>query len=254
MNRDLWSRSFDRLPRWTCPRCRHGLLQPLANYPHVEETEYSKEEQKLPESEPDWTAERFVALLKCDVAHCGEIVAVGGNRVAELFQDDEARVQNWESALVPLFVRPAPHIIPVSKELPELCSAHLRKAFELYWLDKAACANRLRIFVERLMDHFQVPPEGKGQKKKKHHLDLFERIAEFDAMKPGHKDALDALRYVGNYGSHKGQADIEALLDCFELLEDALAELIDNKKAVLAAKAQRLIKNKGEHNWEGDDA
>ncbi|MCJ8521760.1 hypothetical protein ABID21_004931 [Pseudorhizobium tarimense] len=249
MNRDLWGYSFDKLPRWTCPHCRYGLLQPMGNYPHVEESEYSKEEQKLQESEPDWTIERFVALLKCDVAHCGEVVAVGGNRVAELYQDYEGREQRWESALVPMFVRPAPHIIPVSRNLSDACNVQLRKAFELYWLDKAACANRLRIFVERLMDHFEVPTEGKAKKKKKHRLDLSERIEEFDSIKPGHKNALDALRFVGNYGSHEGQTDTEALLDCFELLEDALAELIDEKKAVLAAKAQKLIENKGKNTW-----
>lgn len=95
------------------------------------------------------------------------------------------------------------------------------------------------------MDHFNVPTKGKGQKKNSHVLDMFERIAEFDIIKPGHKDALEAMRHVGNYGSHVGQSDKEYLLDCFELLEDALVELIDNKKAVLAAKAQKIIKNKG---------
>ncbi|WP_164830052.1 DUF4145 domain-containing protein [Sinorhizobium medicae] len=193
--------------------------------------------------------ERFVALLKCDVAHCGEVVAVGGNRVAEFFEDWNAHRQWWESVLVPMLVRPAPHIIPVSKNLSDACAMQLRKAFELYWLDKAACANRLRIFVERLMDHFQVPTQKLDKKGKPYDLNLSQRITEFDKMKPGHKDALDALRHVGNYGSHEGQGDMDALLDCFELLEDALAELIDEKKAMLAAKAKKLIQNKGKNTW-----
>ncbi|RVJ37389.1 DUF4145 domain-containing protein (plasmid) [Sinorhizobium meliloti] len=249
MNREQWAIGFDKLPRWLCPHCQNGLLHPMKDYPHVEETEYSKEEQKLQESEPDWTMERFVALLKCDVAHCGEVVAVGGNRVAEFFEDWNAHRQWWESVLVPMLVRPAPHIIPVSKNLSDACAMQLRKAFELYWLDKAACANRLRIFVERLMDHFQVPTQKLDKKGKPYDLNLSQRITEFDKMKPGHKDALDALRHVGNYGSHEGQGDMDALLDCFELLEDALAELIDEKKAMLAAKAKKLIQNKGKNTW-----
>jgi hypothetical protein len=92
-------------------------------------------------------------------------------------------------------------------------------------------------------------PEMTGNKIKTHSLDLSERIDEFEKMKPAHKDALDALRHVGNYGSHEGQADKEALLDCFELLEDALSELIDEKKAMLAAKAQTLIQNKGKNEF-----
>lgn len=249
MNRDLWSRAFNKLPQWVCPHCHQGRLQPLKNYPHVEETEYSKAEQKLPESEPDWTMERFVALLKCDVDYCGEVVAVGGNRQAEMYQDYEGREQHWESVLVPLFVRPSPHIIAVSDKLSDPCKMHLKKAFELYWLDKAACANRLRIFVERLMDDFEVTKSKILENGKPHALNLFERIQAFDEVKPGHGAALNALRHVGNYGSHEGQAEESALLDCFELLEDALAELIDEKKAMLAAKAQNLIENKGKYGW-----
>lgn len=249
MNRDLWHTGFSSLPKWTCPHCQKGSLLTMAGFPRVEETEYSKEDQNHPDAEPDWTVERFVALMKCEIPSCGEVVAVGGNRAAWMHEDYENPQQYWESTLVCSFVRPAPHIIPVSKKLSPTCEAQLRKAFELYWLDKAAAANRLRIFVERLMDHFQVPTKGKGNKSKTHTLDLSERIEEFDKMKPGHKDALDALRHVGNYGSHEGQTDHAALLDCFELLEDALAELIDEKKAMLAAKAQNLIQNKGKVGW-----
>ncbi|MDW9709521.1 DUF4145 domain-containing protein [Sinorhizobium meliloti] len=249
MNRDLWEVGFKTLPKWTCPHCQKGSLLTMHNFPRCEETEYSKDEQNKPDSEPDWTVERFVALMKCEVSTCGEIVVVGGDRQAWMLEDYEHRTQSWESILVCGFIRPAPHIIPVSGKLPHECAKQLKKAFELYWVDKAAAANRLRIFVERLMDHFKVPLKGKGKKTKIHTLDLSERIDEFDTMKPGHKDALDALRHVGNYGSHEGQADTQALLDCFELLEDALAELIDEKKAMLAAKAQKLIQNKGKNTW-----
>ncbi|MER9643200.1 DUF4145 domain-containing protein [Mesorhizobium sp. M0239] len=249
MNRDLWETGFSSLPKWTCPHCQKGSLHTMPGFPRVEETEYSKEEQNHPDSEPDWTVEQFVALMKCETPSCGEVVAVGGNRAAWLQEDCEHHRQYWESTLVCAFVRPAPHIIPVSKKLPPEGASQLKKAFELYWLDKAAAANRLRIFVERLMDHFQVPLKGKGNKTKNHTLDLSERIEEFDKMKPGHKDALNALRHVGNYGSHEGQSDTQALLDCFELLEDALAELIDEKTAMLAAKAQNLIQNKGKVGW-----
>ncbi|MCX5580282.1 DUF4145 domain-containing protein [Kaistia terrae] len=249
MRRDLWDAGFTALPKWTCPQCESGSLLTMPDFPRWEETEYSKEEQDHQDSEPDWTVERFVALMKCEVATCGEIVVVGGDRQAWMQDDYERNTQSWESILVCGYVRPAPNIIPISHNLPSECSKQLKKGFELYWVDKAAAANRLRIFVERLMDHFKVPTKGKGKKVKVHTLDLSERIDEFDTMKPGHKDALDALRHVGDYGSHQGEADAQALLDCFELLEDALAELIDQKKAMLAAKAQKLIQNKGKDNW-----
>lgn len=249
MNRELWDTGFSSLPKWTCPHCEKGTLLTMPDFPRIEETEYSKEEQNQPDSEPDWTVERFVALMKCEMPSCGEVVVVGGDRRLWLLEDYEYQRQSWETMLACGFVRPAPHIIPVSKKLPRECEVQLKKAFELYWVDKAAAANRLRVFVERLMDHFQVPTKGKGNKTKTHTLDLSERIDEFEKMKPGHKDALDALRHVGNYGSHEGQAHKEALLDCFELLEEALSELIDEKKAMLAAKAKKLIRNKGKSGF-----
>lgn len=88
--------------------------------------------------------------------------------------------------------------------MPPECAKQLSRAFELYWTDKAAAANRLRFFVECLMDHFNVPTKGKGQKKESHVLDLFERIVASDIVIPSHKDALEAMRHVGNNGSHGG--------------------------------------------------
>lgn len=244
MKRDLWNHSFSSLPKWTCPACGSGSIIAMEGFPHSEETEESKRErQNHLEWEPEWVRESFVALLKCD--ECGEVVTVAGTKRLWTYEDHESHEQCLGESLIVRHVYPAPHIIEVSGELPSECAEHLELAFELYWVDKAAAANRLRIFVERLMDHFDVPVEGKGNKEKNHALNLSERITEFEKMKPGHKDALDALRFVGNHGSHAGQSDQKALLDAFEILEGALSELVDNKKAKLAAKAKALIQSKG---------
>ncbi|NEI70979.1 DUF4145 domain-containing protein [Rhizobium lusitanum] len=245
MRPDQWQRAFLSLPKWTCPKCESGSLVPIPGFLKDHETQYSIANHTHQDFEPDWITSRFVGMLKCDIPHCGEIVTVAGDRPVVLYEDYEEETQNWESNFQPCFIRPAPHIIKVSKNLSDNCASHLKKAFELYWVDKAATANRLRIFVEQLMDQFHVPTEGKGNKKKKHKLDLSERIEEFDQIKPGHKDALHALRIVGNFGSHEGEGETQTLLDCFEILEDALAELVDEKKAKLKVKIQSLIKSKG---------
>lgn len=140
---------------------------------------------------------------------------------------------------------PAPPIITWPDKLNKTTAEHLRAAFGLFWSDRGSCANRLRIFVEVFLDDLQVPRDGLKRNKRQGKFDLSERIDALDAARRGHSKALTALRHVGNAGSHEGDADFEDLLDCFELLEDVLIELIDERRAKLEAKADALISRKG---------
>ncbi|WP_425965312.1 DUF4145 domain-containing protein [Rhizobium nepotum] len=72
-----------------------------------------------------------------------------------------------------------------------------------------------------------------------------QRIDKLEAKKSGHKDALDALRWIGNHASHSGMTSTEVLLAGFELFEGVVAELIDKKSAAKAAMAKLLIKSRG---------
>lgn len=46
---------------------------------------------------------------------------------------------------------------------------------------------------------------------------------------------------------HEGVVEFEELLDCFELLEDALIELLERRRENLDAKAQRIIDRRGKN-------
>jgi hypothetical protein len=50
---------------------------------------------------------------------------------------------------------------------------------------------------------------------------------------------------VGNVASHEGEVNRGFVLDCFELLEESLVELVEDRRAKLTAKAQRIIAGKG---------
>ncbi|WP_375679634.1 DUF4145 domain-containing protein [Rhizobium sp. T1470] len=66
-----------------------------------------------------------------------------------------------------------------------------------------------------------------------------------DAGSPDHQEALDALRHVGNVGSHEGRQDFTTLIDCFEILELALEDLIDTRRTRLSETARKLVEAKG---------
>ncbi|MBN9983077.1 DUF4145 domain-containing protein [Rhizobium laguerreae] len=155
--------------------------------------------------------------------------------------DQEQDVSFEVSTYYPQSIRPAPKIIQIPKTLNHDSRYHLQRAHELFWVDPASCANRLRIVVEYLLDQLAIARNGvKGKR-----LDLAARIERLKAVKPGHEDALTALRYVGNNGSHDGFVDFEDVVDCFDFLEEAITELLENQRAKRAARMQEIIAAKG---------
>jgi hypothetical protein len=128
-------------------------------------------------------------------------------------------------------------------EVPEHCPAEiktqLRAAFTLFWCDEAAAANRVRIALERLMDHMGV----RSRRRKPGRivsLTLHDRIEIFRSREPTIGKQLMALKLLGNTGSHRGQVQRDDLLDAFEILEHALAELIDRRTAKVEQLAREL--------------
>ncbi|UVC12133.1 DUF4145 domain-containing protein [Rhizobium sp. TH2] len=145
----------------------------------------------------------------------------------------------------PKSMYPAPPVIKVPEGLGKPCKEHLQVAYSLIWVDGGSCANRLRIFVEALLDQLKVPTTGPKGNRKNATWDLSDRIKALDAIDPGHKDSLDALRFVGNVGSHEGKVEFKTVLQCFQILENALEELINRKSEKLRAIIDNLVVSKG---------
>ncbi|MER8592396.1 DUF4145 domain-containing protein [Mesorhizobium sp. M1182] len=190
--------------------------------------------------EIDWVSlpdivSNFSLFLRCGIEKCGTVVSVHGDRQLterNSYGRDEDR---FFYLLTPKGMYPAPPLATVPDATPNPLKREFATAFALFWIDLGACANRLRIIVEKILDHQRVPAAR----------DLATRIASFKKSEPEHADTFDALRYVGNIGSHEGKASREAVLDCFELLQDAIAELFGQRKTKLSGIKQRLIAAKG---------
>ncbi|MBP2564506.1 hypothetical protein J2766_001065 [Agrobacterium tumefaciens] len=191
----------------------------------------------------------FAGFLKCDGNFCGQYVAVAGSYSLEYHYDYDPEtdepITHEANNYYPKVMTPAPEIISYPTKLNPDSKSHLRRSFELFWADHGACANRLRIVVEYLLDQLSVPRVGQKGRNKNARLDLADRINLLSATQSEHEDTLNALRHVGNAGSHDGSVDFEDLIDCYELLEDAMVELIDNRRKNLAAKAQAINARKG---------
>jgi hypothetical protein len=147
--------------------------------------------------------------------------------------------------LRPHSVYPGLPIIALPSEVPLEVQGETEAAFQLFWSDLGASASRLRTSVERVLDHFKIPRTKAGGG----YLTLNDRIKEFKKIDPAHADTFDALRHVGNVGTHLDELKREALLDAYEIYEDALNELFSKKKhkAKIAALTKKLIAAKGKY-------
>ncbi|NEI11054.1 DUF4145 domain-containing protein [Rhizobium leguminosarum] len=247
MERKHWKRSYSYFPQFVCPRCHKGNLTATKDR-YKREPKHVTNDLRDHDMQGEESEGRFIALLSCNNRLCGEIVAVAGDYVSHATIDkgpDGGLEQFWDDTFRPTSMHPAPSIITWPKSLDELPKMHLMVSFELFWVDAAACASRLRIFIETLLDQLGVGREGIKRNGKKGMLDLSERIDELDKVKPGHKSALDALRHVGNFGSHEGEPDFEDLVVCYDILETTLVELIEDKRAKLDAEIAAIIDRKG---------
>jgi hypothetical protein len=246
VERSFWTPKHPSLPPFPCPRCTVGRLKVRNDDIGYKTAHHLTMAYQEAELYPDVNGGLFHAFMVCSHEKCGEVVSVAGDFTVEYhfrghdFNNDPKVDEDFEYRVRSM--RPAPPIITFSSALDALTREHLEKSFELFWVDLGACANRLRIVVESLLDQIGVPRTRAGANK---NLDLNTRIVELDAMKPGHSDVLHALRYVGNIGSHEGEAGMTEVLDCYELLEATLEELLDNKRAKLAAKAASIKARRG---------
>lgn len=219
MERHRWRTHYSTLYPLPCPRCGKGLLKWRKDALLKREPAYSKLNRDVDPLTPELIHEVFTSFMVCEVGYCGETVVVSGfiSYADDVPPSEENPTPDWTPYYFPENFYPAPAVIPISGKLSPECTHALRSAFGLLWSDRPACANRLRSFVEHLMDQLGVPRSGP----------LSARLNRFAQTDPRHANTMEALRLVGNKGSHGGNATFADLISCFELVEAAIRDLID---------------------------
>lgn len=246
MDQSLWRSTFklEKMPAYPCPECGHGKLALRKSSYQTREGEHSKRWKYENQTEDEFEGERFIGFLVCNEEECGEIVAISGCVVTEQIEGPNGSAR-LVSAVEPMSMYPAPHIIHVSPRLNREMRRSLIKSFGLYWADKSSCANAIRITVERLLDSFKIAKTTVNQKGKRVPLALASRIDKFEAKITGHKAALNALRSIGNVGSHDSETTEEEVLTAYMVLEKVLSELIDKESVQFDKLTKSIVKSKG---------
>jgi hypothetical protein len=252
VDRAKWITPFrwGQQPAWPCPSCADGHLKGREDAaPVAGETAWSKRAQ----GHPAWDVEdfrgRFVALLTCTV--CSDVVALSG-ATALRYEQAEDDPYNVETYYAPLFFSPAPALFRISvKCIPEV-RKELERAWTLFWVDRAACANRIRSCVELILTGERVKRYGTDKKGARTRLSLHDRIESYRKREPGLADEMMAVKWLGNAGSHGAhELTIDGVFDGFDLLEHVLEEVYGARTKTLARIRRDLIRRRGRPRTRG---
>ena len=241
MKRELWIGTLSKYgcPPWPCPHCKKGTVQLDRTSLAFHETVLSKQGRQHDEFAHDWIDYRFTAWADC--ASCKGRVAIagiGGPEQVPVSEDD----WDWQDRFAPQIWTPMPEMIDIPEKCPKEVRNALNDAFALHAFQRAACASRLRVALEALMDHEGIPRKRKNAKGKFDQMTLHARLMKFAMSSTEAGEHLMALKWLGNAGSHEGEVTLDDLLNAFEIFEHALAEIIGKRKQRVAKLAKGLTK------------
>jgi hypothetical protein len=123
---------------------------------------------------------------------------------------------------------------------PELDNAIL-SSFDLFWLDRASAASRIRTAVERLLDHLGIP----AKTERGGFLTLDKRVDIFSMTDPAIAQHLMAMKWLGNVGTHSVNVNAADILDAYMVLEYVLAEVIEKRSESIRRTSEAIAAKYG---------
>jgi hypothetical protein len=233
------------VPAFSCPSCAKGQLCLVEDSLIYSPTARSRRNQSHEESGPEGLEYTFTAALRCNERGCQETVRVIGKGSSEQTEayDEEGPYLDLEDRFKPLFFHPALMLFRPPKNTPALVVKELERSFQLFFCDPSAAANRLRSAIESLLTELRVPRFSSGGRSRR--LKLHDRISKMPAKYQAHTYLFLAAKWLGNAGSHRTALKADDVLDGYEVIEQMLTDLYDNKAAYIRSLAKQINKRKG---------
>ncbi|WP_255250217.1 DUF4145 domain-containing protein [Enterobacter cloacae] len=225
-----------RCPDWICPVCGGNTLAIKEGSFCVGQTAESSKVWVTPESGLPDMEFVFVCLLFCERTRCPAVVAATGTG----FLPDSDRVRSAEKDITGNIIYRAASFIPalpafaIPAECPEEVALPLRQSFSLFISAPGSAATALRITLEALMDALKI--SGTTLHKR---LEKLRNEAEYAE----HMDALMALKWLGNAGSHElDRVSSKNIEDAYQIIESVLDKIYVGSKESLAVLITRMTR------------
>lgn len=235
---DKWLRE-ERWPHVACPVCLDGHLAPdgIKAVPSARTSRLYEETHA-----PMGLSGTFHGLLRCAIPACRETVAVAGDFAVDVDAPEDGQ---WEFDFLRLrFALPALKIILPPASTPKSVTKAIDSAAVIIWADPSAAANRLRFAIDELLTAHRVRRFDitKGRRTR---LSTHRRIKEFRQREPAAADALEAVKWIGNQGSHDAGLTATDVLDGAEMLSHALKILYDRSEQEMRRRISAVNRRQG---------
>lgn len=247
MNKELYLHGFqsNAVHAYRCPACSLDTLKLQGDFLSEEsiDTKRLHEEEWF---EVEHVRLNFACTLRC--VNCEEkVFVVGEGRLREHYYEDDKKPNGWGRDVIesftPTFFQSPLQLIEYASDTPEDVVFALGKASAVYFSNPSACCNNIRIAAEDILSSLGVPErlDGNGVR-----LSFKNRIDRLPVERQHANVLFDALRWLGNHGSHAGGAITkEQALEAFEIMELLLEEVFSNRRRELRELALAINNAKG---------
>ncbi|MGF0320572.1 DUF4145 domain-containing protein [Nocardia fluminea] len=220
-------------PVLPCPACSKGKL--TADDEHLKHLQSPSTYGWESGGDPTDIRGIFHGFLFCNAQACRERVAVVGDYAVQYDIDD-----NLDHYFRVRVLHPPVPVVEIPDSVPGSIRQTLLRAAGLAWSDPSAGIALLRQSIERLMDEQGIAATTANDKFRP----LHQRLTDFRAIESEVADLLEAVKWVGNEGTHPGGLDAVDFVEAAELVELALKLLFKSDTSALHERARRVVQAK----------
>lgn len=142
------------------------------------------------------------------------------------------------------FMNPSVQILKLPSKCPAEVKAYVNSAAQVIFVSPDLASNRIRASIDVLLTEQKIP-RFKVEKGKQVKLSTHKRIMLFAAKNPEVAGLLEAVKWIGNEGTHNSSLSMSDILEGLEIYSLSLDLLYGTGTAAVRKKAATINKNKG---------
>ncbi len=249
MERDIYLKRFfprQAIPHYLCPRCGAHMR---SGVPEEEDRADSKQNRHIDGYGHEDERSVFHIKLECTHPKCGEPVFVIGEGTVE-YEDtgDDKGSGGYEYVTwyEPKFFMPHLRMFKIPEKTPFSVAESVNASFNLFFVSSGSALNEIRNAVEFLMDELGVPRKGPNEATPPEEVrwDLDTRVGKLSGEHRKYKQHLQAIKNLGNWGSHAVKTNRRDVLDAYEVLHYVLDGIYNQRDVYVTSLAQRIKADK----------